>query len=653
VIINNYNSILNEIIEKDSKISLYNSTVSNSVCFQVLFLLINILIYQNEKIIENNKAGDFTKLLLKTFYLLGKYSEQNKIEHNIEKEEVLTVRSENFETPEKIDYILAMKSDNIYMEYNSETNYPYTIKVEKLPEFAGTPKDNEQIELTVKQRERIEISNDTKSLLLDKKKSYMRFEIKFSNYKNDESNKNILVSMRKSILFYILISSLASCKSKNNDIEESNEEETKKNLVKNKVNQIIKSDFFKNISIISEEKNNIIINEPKSYDFKLNEIVDDKKNIISDEYKNNYTKKIESIFQNEDKDNIENSINSASNINAIREHLLKNESQKKLMEVIHQEFIKKNKWGIINEELLKQIIISTFSIILYEFNLYDEFEDLAELNNISPDNDKLKLFISIYTKISQLKKTISKKKQDFSVLKDIKEEQKEELLKIYISSINKKLDLIIKNKKRKENSELNNEKDKTNISNIENTISFLLNYITDNRIDAESIKKRMQELNEKARNKQNILNYLNKLLFISKKGQDIKDIIFTINRIIRNGKKSLCDFYGDLIGADESLINKYKMQVYIFILQIINKVKEEDSKDYDISYYYTLVQSLFWAFTKNDDKFIQVSQFYEILNDKSKLNKFNKLLLYHNSKNLYSLNYYEFQRLFRLSCDTL
>ena len=654
VFINNYNSILYEIIEKDSKISIYNSTISNSVCFQVLFLLINILIYQNEKLKKNNKVGDLTKLLLKTFYLLGKYSEQNKIEHNIEKEEILTVRSENFDTPEKIDYILAMKSEKIYMEYNSETNYPYKIKVEALPLFSGTPKDNEQTELNIKQK--IKVSNDTKALFLDKKNNYMKFEIKFSNYKNDESNKNILVSMRKSILFYILTSSLANSKSKNNDIEQTSEEEFKKNLVKNKVNQIIKSDFFKNISIISEEKSNIIISDSKSYDFKLNEIVDDKKNSISDEYKNNYTKKIESIFRNEEKENITNSINSTSNINAIKEHLLKNESLKKLMEVIHQEFIKKNKWGMINEELLKQIIISSFSIILYEYNLYDEFEDLAELNiknNISPDNDKLKIFISIYTKISQLKKTISKKKQDFSVLKDIKEEQEEELLKNYISSINQKLDLIIKNKKRKENSDLNKEKDKLNISNIENTISFLLNFITDDRIDAVSVQKSMEELNEKARNKQNILNYLNKLLFISKKGQDIKDIIFTINRIIRNGKKSLCDFYGDLIGADESLINKYKMQVYIFILQIINKVKEEDSKDYDISYYYTLVQSLFWAFTKNDDKFIQVSQFYEILNDKSKINKFNKLLLSHNSSNLYILNYYEFQRLFRLSCDTL
>jgi len=654
VFTNNYNSILNEIIEKGSNISIYNSTISNSVCFQVLFLLINILIYQNENIIKNNKVGDFTKLLLKSFYLLGKYSEQNKIEHNIEKEEILTVRSDNFDTPYKIDYILAMKSENIYMEYNSETNYPYKINVEKLPTFIGTPKNNEQAELAIEKK--ITISNDIKSSFLDKKNGYMRFEIKFSNYKNDEPNKNILISMRKSILFYILISSMTSCNQKNNETEETNEEEIKKNLMKNKVNQIIKSDFFKNISIISDEKSNIIINESESYDFKLNEITDDKKNSISDEYQNNYIKKIESIFQNEEKDNIKNSINSAYNINAIRENLLKNESAKKLMEVIHQEFIKKNKWGMINEDLLKQIIISSFSIILYEYNLYDEFEDLAELNNknnISPDNDKLKIFISIYTKISQLKKTISKKKQDFSVLKDIKEEQEEELLKKYISSINQKLDLIIKNKKRKENNDLNKEKDKINISNIENAISFLLNYITDDRIDAESILKSMQELNEKARNKQSILNYLNKLLFISKKGQDIKDIIFTINRIIRNGKKSLCDFYGDLIGADESLINKYKIQVYIFILQIINKIKEEDSKDYDISYYYTLVESLFWSFTKNDDKFIQISQFYEILNDKSNLNKFNKLLLTHNSSNLYILNYYEFQRLFRLSCDTL
>ena len=59
--------------------------------------------------------------------------------------------------------------------------------------------------------------------------------------------------------------------------------------------------------------------------------------------------------------------------------ILSNEKYINLINLIHQEFLKKNIWGSISDSLLKNIIINCFSIIVSDFNLIKDFEDLVKL----------------------------------------------------------------------------------------------------------------------------------------------------------------------------------------------------------------------------------------------------------------------------------
>ena len=264
------------------------------------------------------------------------------------------------------------------------------------------------------------------------------------------------------------------------------------------------------------------------------------------------------------------------------------------------------------------------------------------------------MFISIYTKINQIKKYVSSKKQNISILNEINEKDKEELLNKYISNINDKIQFIIDNKKRKEeiNTDIDNKKD-MKIDNINKVIIILIDYLTDDTITKANIQKGLEELNDNFINKERNLNYLNKLLFISKKTQDIKDLISIIINIIKNGKTSFGDFDMDLLGVDDSLIYNYKKQVFIYILQIINKINNSnnDNNNYDISYYFTLLNSLFCPFTKNDCKFIENSEFYNLLDYQKNKNKLNNLLLNYNSNN--SRKIVDDVNIIRLSYDNL
>ena len=374
IFINEYNYIINEIIKQKDKNKINSMIIKNSVICQILFLLINILLYKVNKITKKNKHIDFIKTLLKTLIISEKYTEEEKsIEHNIEKEEIIIVQSETSENPQKIDNFLPILPGNIYMEYDLETNYPCTLKINKLPPFLGTPSDIEPKELGAVNN--ISIYGDNKiEDKNDKINEFKRFKIKFSNYKNDESNLNILVHIRKNILYFILISSIVNCKLTeecksflkiNNKKEKEKTEKDKKEsetkeIIEEKTNKIIKSNFFKDISILKSNKN--IINDYKYFDFNLNEFAD---KAISEEYKNNYINNINTLFEKEE-ENI-NIININPSINLINENLLTNDSYKKIISLIKEEFIKKNPWGIINDELLKQIIISIFGIIIYEF----------------------------------------------------------------------------------------------------------------------------------------------------------------------------------------------------------------------------------------------------------------------------------------------
>ena len=636
IFINNYNSLIEEIIKEENKKKINYIILKNSSICQILFLLINTLFYNLLIFIENNQYTDFIKLLFKTLLISQKYSEDEKaIEHDIKKEEIIIV-SECDENIEKVDYVLPIVEGNIFMEYDLQTNYPYKLLINNL-EF------DEIGQKELPKGKSISIQNKTDKIINNDSK-IKKFGIKFSNYKNDESFWNIIVDIRKTILFFILSSSLNNNKN-SKDNEKNNDNKTKeaveKEITKEKMNKIIKSDFFNDISILSKS-DNIIEKEIKYFDFQINEFFDNK---IAEEYNNNYVKKINSLFEKEEEN--KNEIIEIYGIKKIQELLSSRESFKKLMDLIQKEFLTKNPWGTINEKLLKNIILSLFSIIIYEFDLFSDFDELSKLNEkgkLLLDNDKLKLFISLYTKINQIKKLVSKKKQDISLIKDIKEKEVEELLNKFISNINDKINFVIKNKKMKKNKKY----EKTNIEDIEKTIALIIDYLIDDNITELSIQKHKEELNENIINKEKNLNYLNKLLYVSTKKQDILDIICCMF-YIKNGEKNFNDLNMEILGVDNSLIDNYKKQIYIYILQIINKLKTDDNK-YDIYYYFYLINLLFYSFNKDDYKFIEISQLYEILNYENK-NKFNELLLYHNSNNFNKIN--DNINIFRISYDSL
>ena len=647
-----YNSILTEIIKPDNKNKRNNMIIRNSAVCQILFLLINILLFKIDKLTNKNLQIDFIKLFLKTLILSGNYNEVTNIEHNIEKEEIIIYQYKcSSENQEEINDNLSILTGKAYLEYDLETNYPYKLTIGKLPLIKGYPSDIGQIDLSQgKNLSAISINSSLDKNI--KNNNYKRFRIKLSNFKNDESNTNILVDIRRSILFFILNSAKNICQIRKEKNEDQKDDENKE-ILNEKINKIIKSQFFKDISIIS--KKNKIIKEQKYFDFKINEVLDNK---ISEEYENNYARKIQSIFEDKEEEEKENNniININPNISSIIENLIKNGSNKKLISVIHQEFIKKNPWGSINENLLKNIIIKIFGIILYEYNLFNEFEEIAILNNknkLSQENNKLKMFISIYSKINLIRKLVSKKKQEISVLKDIQKKDEEELMNKYISEINNKIIFIMDNKKRKDEQDNNKDnKEEENLENIEKTVSFLIDYLADDMINESSIKAAMEKLNENLINKERNLNYLNKLLYISGKTQDIKDLISCMNYIIKNGEISFYDFDMELSGTDNSLIDKYKKQVFIYLLQIINKLKNTDKNNYDISYYFTLINSLYCPFTKDDYNFIEISKLYDIFNYQNTKNKFNNLLLSHNSRNFTKINDDDI-KCFRISYDSL
>ena len=125
------------------------------------------------------------------------------------------------------------------------------------------------------------------------------------------------------------------------------------------------------------------------------------------------------------------------------------------------------------------------------------------------------------------------------------------------------------------------------------------------------------------------------MLFIEDKFKDIKDIISCINLIIKNGKNKFKNYEKELKGADISLIKNYKRQIYIFLTQIISRIKSVNEQ-YDITYYFNLFNSLFYPFNKNDKEFLYKSKLYETL--LSPGNKFYSLLHDLNSKNYNTIN---------------
>ena len=636
----------NIVFEQKSK--LLNS-IKNSATCKILFLFINIIIYKINDISKKNKKKvfDILKLLIKSIYIFSRSKEKNNEKNNfLMNEEIIIINSDNLEKNFNIMIPYAQNEyqikdlNKVFINYDIESNYDFILEIGKNSLINKKPLDLSEMEFTLEENKNSYIKDNEKN-----ENEYRQFKLKFSNYKNEESITNILTDIRKCIIYCIIqLNSKENKKELNYNLLNKEEFEFEKKIRDKKIKEIINHEFFNNISIIKYK--DIIIDESDNYlDFDYKDIItsDKSKNLIT-EFKE-LSKEINSIF-NKDNNSEENIINVNISINSFNKMILSNEKYINLINLIHQEFLKKNIWGSISDSLLKNIIINCFSIIVSDFNLIKDFEDLVKLNKdnkIFPDNKKLKLFISIYTKINNIKKIFSKKKHEFSLLND-KNNSEENLIEKYIQDINIKLAFILNNK-------IIN-KEKVRIKSIDDYISFLLEFITNEQLSLDLIINKMELLNEKAKSKEMALNFINKMLFISDKGPDIKDLINYANLIIKNGKNKLREIEKDLKGADSYLILNYKKQVYIFLMQILQKIKK-DNKEYDISYYFALINSLFWSFESNDDyQFLKCSKFYEILFSSENKNIIYDLLYNYYYKNNVHINQ-ENNNIYIISKDTL
>ena len=526
IIIEDYNSLLDEYIKftissekwleikkdtifqglikgvQDKKNNFIND-IKNSVVCQSLFILINILFYQINSKTEKSKRRiiNILKLLLKSAYLTNVCQGKSQIEKiNQDSEEIIIVNSNNLDLNKQLfELLLPYNSpdknlNTLFYEFDFETNYEQKLVIGKLSSHINCQSFFEIQEL---QRAHINENriisndlkeNDKKNNNLDKK-LYQRFKLKFANFKNEENNyySNILTNIRKSILSCVLSFNLeGNIKPKKNEHVNLDNAEIEKKINDKKIKSIISNEFFNNISIFDYEENSINISDKsdKYLTFNYKDISKDKSNKIQKEY-DILCNDINSIF---DEENIEqNSININTNINSFNKILSNDEPYKKLIEIIHQEFIKKNIWGSMSDSLLRNYIISCFAIIVSDYNLRNDFEDLIKLlqkdEKAVLENDKLKQFIMIYTKINNLKKIFSKKKHEFSLSKE-KNESEDELLKKYLDEMKLKLDFVIENKNIKNNNL--NKRTQT----IEENIIFLLDFISDEKVTKNIIVKK-------------------------------------------------------------------------------------------------------------------------------------------------------------------
>ena len=657
VFIKNGNEIIKTLTNVNENIIVKNKLVKYSLTFRVLFILINLIILN--KNIFSEKIS-LLKLFKESLYLLQEYYKKNRSlasvknnNHCLKKEEILIIKSDHpcNQSSLKPDYKLSIKendNNNLFMNYDYETNYPNRLHLNGEVGFTGIPSDINGKELTYQKNIILYEENADKKL-----NNYYGFGVKISNFNNGEClcYNDLLLNIRKSILYMIKIFSAFY----ENEIKENinKENDKRESYNEEELNKIIDSKLFIGLNQDENTKDKININNS----INLSEIKNDKETEIK--YNEKYTEKIEKLYNKSLSESTTiNSINTISNMQIVKDCFLKEKSYKIFIEFIHDEFIKQNKWGISNDELLKPIIISLFSIVINEFHLNNTLDDLVTLYNKQKSNsmeDKLKLFISIYTKLNNLKRIVSQKKSSFTLSsKENQPNNEEELLNEFITQMNNKVNFIIEKKSLLNNNNDSNEN--VNENEINSLIKFLLDFLENDKIKIENIKQKYKNLNDQLTFRKDLLKYLNKILYILTEPQDIKDVINISTSVIKSGKKNIEYFDNNYKGAKESIIEEYKKEVYIFILQLIDKLslKENMKKlnyyEYDISYYYQVIQSLFWIFKKEDNEFISQNKIYNLFNDEEFLLK--KILIDHNSNNFNTINY-EYFNVFRLSFDSL
>lgn len=607
--------------------------LKNSLIFKLFYLFINKIISQKKENLKNvNIYQYFSSILNITVDLDFISSSLSKITHNLVEEDAIIVQSQHpCENDQKKIYTFEMNrgvSNKINFQFNaySSINKPGSISINNLgPYHESIPNDNCSY-YTKSNKITIDYQPQILNIIPKDIKMSYGFMIKASNYDNDtEVDKEIIDELSETIIYSV--GSLLYT-----GIKDLTEQKGKENLV---LNNLFSTKLFENFSVVSSEKyslsdeneilskmiNNITSQEKKD---KLHEILEKIKllNLIP-------TKEIENVDQI-----IQNII-----------HFDTIEKYKNVIEVLHKAFLSKNVWGNLTDRKTRPLIMILFSTVLKNEKLlflFDEFVTAyssSSSSNIS-EIPNFKLFYSIYSEISKIKIWFNQKEKDIAeevskrketgskMIEEDKDTQIEIAINEYFQSLIRKANFLLSGLKtnsmkiqnlstkiEKKNYEFNH--------NIQDIIDSLLLYIENDEIEINTLKEKIVSQNKFASEKESALFIINIFLSVVSANKSVKNLIYWCNKIIKGeNEKSLVYFNHDVFGADMVYSEKIKMQIYTYIMIILDKLNKEknatiEKSKFDNSYYLMMIESLIWPFKKRDYPFIQISKFFDLFDKQS------------------------------------
>lgn len=647
-ILSNFSEIL-----QNFKKSLKNlKFLKNSLIFKLLYLFINKIISQKKENPQNVDIYQYFSLILDiTLDLDFISSSLSKIHNLLEEEDIIVQSNHPCENDQKKIYTYTFEMDRgmtnkINFQFNaySSINNSGAITVNKLGPYSESI-PNENLSYYTKSNK---VTIDYRPQVLDtvEKDTKMShgFMVKVSNYDNDTEVDKEIIDELSEVIIYSVGNLLYT-----RVIELSNQK-GKENLV---LNNLFSAKLFENFSVVSSEKHSLS-DENKT----LLKMID---NISSQEKKDKLNEIIEKInllnlIPAKETENVDDIIQNIK-------HFDIKENYKNAIEAIHKAFLSKNIWGNLTDRKTRPLIMILFTTVLKNeklLSLFDEFVTAyssSTSSNIS-EIPNFKLFNSIYSEISKIKIWFNQKEKDIAeevskrkgsgnkMIEDDKGTQIEIAINDYFQTLITKANFLLsglKNSSKKiQNLSTKNEKKIYEFDhNTQDIIDSLLLYIESDEIEIKTLKEKIMFQNKYASEKESALFIMNIFLSVVSSNKSVKSLIYWYNKIIKGEKeKTLVYFNHDVFGADTIYREKIKMQIYAYIMIILDKLKNEENatlekSKFDSSYYLMMIQSLVWPFKKRDYPFIQISHFFDLFDKQSiiaQILNYNDTF-YNNSKN--------------------
>ena len=615
------------------------NNVKNSISFKLFFLYINVIIAKSKK--TKFDINYYISSLLNIIISFDEIASQlNTSTHNLIDEESIILSSNHpCECDKKKVYNFDIsttqeKSINILFDSFSYIEQPGSISVNTLgPYNTNIPTEVLTFNLSEKKVSvnYLPQSFDIASLNKDTQKMSYGFTMKISNYKESEANlifneiyQTLIYSIGK--ILYEDVKEMSNLKEKDSAILKS----------------LFTSKLFENLSI-------------------------DNSNQMSSDI---YTSMLSSIENKEKKENLLNIVDKLSvlKLSPMKEDdridlILKNiknydtnEKYKKTIEEIHKMFIGKNIWGNILDAKMRKLIMILFSIVLKSEKLLYTFDEFV--TNYTNNNKQIteisnyKLFYMIYTEISKIKIWFNQKQKDIAedmLHKDHKneifvEDNVDKVTENYLQSLILKANYLLSSIRTNVVSSLTQKNKKNALlefnQNYQDIIDNLLQYIETDEIDIQNLNHKILSQNKYAIQKIKSISILNIILSIVSSSQCVKDILFFMTKIIKgdtcDSNSSLIYFNHDIYGADMLYVHRNKIEIYTFIMLLLDKLQKEknskiDCNKFDIDYYIAVMQCLIWPLKKRDYPFIEISKFFDVF---SKNSTIASLLVYNDINNL-------------------